>query len=105
MSITKLKAHAYKFRVVKYSCKLLIRLLSDGNALGSYLKLVISRWTMHQVENQATRRIRLRTRRLGELVAAPSDLEHRAMKFVMMEFPLVLWVFHLPMRNAFWYKI
>ena len=82
-----------------YSCELLIQLLSDGNALGYYLTLVISRRTMHQVEHQAP----WRTRRSGEIVAAPGDLEHRAMKFVMLKFPLVLWVFHLPMRNAFCY--
>ena len=36
---------------------------------------------------QATRRTKLRTRRSGELVRAPCDLEHRAIKFVIVEFP------------------
>ena len=78
---------------MQYSCELLIQLLSDGNDLGYYPRLVISRRTMHQVEHQALWRNMLRTRRSGELVVAPGDLEHRAMKFVMLEFPLVLWVF------------
>ena len=85
---------------MQYSCELLILLLSDGNAIGYYPKLVISRRTMHQVEHQAPKR----TRRSGELVAAPGDLEHRAIKFVMLEFPLVLWVFNLPMHTVTKYK-
>ena len=72
---------------MQYNCKLLIRLLSDGNAFGYYAKQVISRQTMHQVKHQATRRNRSRTRRPYEVVAARGDLEHRAMKFVITEFP------------------
>ena len=88
---------------MQYYSELLIRLLSDDNALGDYLKQVILRRTMQQVEHQATIRTWLRARRSGELVAAPGDLEQHAMKFVMLEFPLGLWVFHLPMLNAFYY--
>ena len=80
---------------MQYSCKLLIQLLSDGNALGFYPKQVILRQTMHQVEHQATRRSRLRTRLSGELVATPGDLKHRAIKVFMLEFPLFIWVLYL----------
>ena len=45
------------------------------------------------VEHLATRRTRLRTRRSAELVAAPGDLEHRAIKFVMLKFPSVFGFF------------
>ena len=53
---------------------------------------------MHQVEHRATTCIRSRIRRSGELVAAPGDLEHRAMKCVMLEILLVLISF--PFTNA-----
>ena len=85
---------------MQYSCELLIRLLSDGNALGYYAKQETFRLTMLQLKHQATRRTKMRTRRSGEFVAALCDLKHCAVKFVMVEFPLVLWIFHPSLRHA-----
>ena len=79
---------------MQYSCELLIWLLSDGNALGYYPKLVIVRRTMHQVGHQAPRR----TSRLGELVAAPGDVEQRAIKFVMLKISISFMGF--PITNS-----
>ena len=86
---------------MQYSFELLIRLLFNGNFLSYYAKQITSQRIMHQVKHQSARCIRSRSRRSGELLAAPGDLEERAMKFGRLEFPLVVSVFYLTMQNAF----
>ena len=45
---------------------------------------------MHEINNYAKKRLRLRNNRLGELVGAPGDQKHTAINFVIVKISLVL---------------